>query len=213
MFTGLIAEVGKVERLVRQGNEGRLAVACRKVLDGVKEGDSIAVDGACLTVESHAAGGFTAFMSAETLRRTTLGSLSPGDAVNLEAALRPTDRLGGHMVQGHVEGVGTVLGLEHEGGGAALRVSVPGDLISYVVPKGSIALAGVSLTVASLDAGEVRVAVIPSTLEATTMGHWTPGSKVNVETDLVGRYIVTYLRGLAPGGGLTLDSLKIKGFE
>ncbi len=212
MFTGLIAEVGTVPRLAQKGAEAELFVSCGQIIQGAKPGDSICVDGACVTVERLTKEGFTAFLSRETLNRTTLGDLSPGAAVNLEAALRPTDRLGGHLVQGHVEGVGTVLALERVGEGATLRVELPEDLVPFVVSKGSIALAGVSLTVAALRGREVEVAVIPASLKVTTLGSATPGRRVNVETDVVGRYIVAYLRGLRGERGLSVDELIKQGF-
>ena len=212
MFTGLIAEIGRTLSLDRRGGEGLLAVACEAVVADARKGDSIAVDGACVTVETFDAQGFTAFLSAETLARTTLGALRPGRAVNLEAALRPGDRLGGHMVQGHVEGVGTVISLKGAGEGATLTVEVPADLAEAVVRKGSIAFAGVSLTVASLTGNRIEVAVIPATLETSTLGSWREGDRVNVETDLVGRYIVAYLKRLRPKRDLSLEELLDKGF-
>jgi riboflavin synthase len=212
MFTGLIAETGRVASLSKRGSEGLLSVACDVVVADARKGDSIAVDGACVTVETHDAKGFTAFLSAETLGRTTLGDLRPGQAVNLEAALRPSDRLGGHMVQGHVEGVGKVHSLNKVGEGATLAVEIPEDLVEAVIPKGSIALAGVSLTVASLAGARIEVAVIPATLEASTLGSWRAGDRVNVETDMVGRYIVAYLKRLRPVRDLSMEELLEKGF-
>ncbi len=212
MFTGLIAEVGTAQRLVQKGAEAELSVSCGKIIQEARPGDSISVDGACVTVERLTKEGFAAFLSRETLQKTTLGDLRPGTAVNLEAALRPTDRLGGHLVQGHVEGVGTVLALERVGEGATLRVELPEDLVPFVVSKGSIALVGVSLTVAALRGREVEVAVIPASLKVTTLGSATPGRRVNVETDVVGRYIVAYLRGLRGERGLSVDELIKQGF-
>jgi riboflavin synthase len=212
VFAGLIAEVGRVRSLRRRGAEGILTLSCSRALEGAKPGDSIAVDGACLTVEELSPEGFSAFLSAETLSKTTLGELRAGAPANLEAALRPTDRLGGHMVQGHVEAVGRVASLRTVGEGAELEVEIPSELTAYVIPKGSIALAGVSLTVAALAGRSVTVAVIPATLRSTTLSHWRPGARVNVETDLVGRYIVTYLRGLTSAQGLTVKDLIDKGF-
>lgn len=212
MFTGLIAEVGRVASLTRRGREASVTVGCARVLEGAKEGDSICVDGACLTVETLAGDGFTAFVSEETLARTTLAGARAGSAVNLEASLRPGDRMGGHMVQGHVEGVGEVLSVRPVGDGAVVAVGIPEDLLEAVVPKGSIALAGISLTVAALSGNQVEVAAIPATLRGTTMGSWRAGWKVNVETDMVGRYIVAYLKRLRPGRGITIDELIDKGF-
>jgi len=212
MFTGLIAEVGTALRLVQKGSEAELSVSCGNIIQEAKPGDSISVDGACVTVERLTREGFTAFLSRETLQKTTLGDLRPGAAVNLEAALRPTDRLGGHLVQGHVEGIGTVLALERVGEGAMLRVEIPEELTPFVVSKGSVALAGVSLTVAALRGREVEVALIPASLKATTLGGAAAGRRVNVETDVVGRYIVAYLKGLRGERGLSVDELIKQGF-
>lgn len=213
MFTGLIREVGSAVRLAPRGREASLTVACALVLEGAKPGDSIAVDGACLTVESLSSHDFTAFLSAETLEKTTLGALKPGDPVNLEPSLTLNDRLGGHLVQGHAEGVGAVLSLLPVGTGWTLAVELPAGLEESVIPKGSIALAGVSLTVASIAGRRVEVAAIPETLRGTTMASWKPGTRMNVETDLVGRYVLSYLkrRGGHPGA-LTMERLLEKGF-
>lgn len=212
MFTGLIREVGRAVRLESKGPEAHLAVACSAVLEGAAPGDSIAVDGACLTVERLSGDGFTAFLSRETLERTTLAKLAPGTRVNLEPSLRLSDRLGGHIVQGHVEGVGRVLSLAPVGSGWTLAVELPEGLVEAVIPKGSIALAGISLTVAGLSGTRVEVAVVPTTLEETTLGSWKPGDRVNVETDLVGRYVLSHLRRGGGPGGLTVGDLVEKGF-
>ncbi|MEW5765589.1 MAG: riboflavin synthase [Acidobacteriota bacterium] len=213
MFTGLVKEVGTIRTLTRRGREGIIEVDCASVLEGARRGDSVAVDGACLTVEKLDRGGFSAFLSAETLSKTTLGGAAPGTRVNLEPALAAGDRLGGHMVQGHVDGVASVVSLERVGEGWNLAVDVPGDLVPFVIPKGSIALAGVSLTAARVSGTRVEVAVVPATLRETTLGSWSPGLRVNVETDMVGRYVVAYLKGLLPPGkGFTVEDLKARGF-
>jgi riboflavin synthase len=212
MFTGLIREVGRAGRLESEGAEAHLTVSCSATLEGAAPGDSIAVDGACLTVERLAADSFTAFLSRETLERTTLAALAPGTAVNLEPSLRLSDRLGGHLVQGHVEGVGRVLSLAPVGAGWTLAVEIPEDLAEAVIPKGSIALAGVSLTVAGLSGNRLEVAVVPTTLGQTTLGSWKPGSRVNVETDLVGRYVLSHLRRRGGPGVLTIGDLIERGF-
>ncbi len=212
MFTGLIREIGRVAELQRRGREGFISVTCPDVVADAVHGDSIAVDGACLTVESASKDGFSAFMSAETLDRTTLGDLRAGAAVNLEPALRLSDRLGGHLVQGHVEGVGVVESLSPVGDGWVLAVELPKGLEEGIIPKGSIALAGVSLTVSALSGHRLEVAVIPSTLDGTTLRSWRPGTRVNVELDLLGRYVLTYLKRRGTPGGLTLEQLIDKGF-
>lgn len=212
MFTGLIQEVGRVSALAAKGREALLEVACARVHAEAKPGDSICVDGACLTVEKLTGRGFSAYVSAETIARTTLGGHRAGTPVNLEAALRASDRLGGHLVQGHVEGVGRVESSAGSGRGAVLIVTLHEELVPYVVPKGSIALDGVSLTVADLSGARVTVALVPATLECTTAGSWGPGRLVNVETDLVGRYIVSYLKGLGVAPGLTVEDLVKRGF-
>lgn len=213
MFTGLIQEVGTVRRLETRGPEAALTVGCSNALEGARHGDSISVDGACLTVESLSSESFTAFISAETLGKTTLGGLRPGDAVNLEPSLALGDRLGGPLVQGHVEGVGTVRSLTPVGSGWTLALELPPGLEEAVIPKGSIALAGVSLTVAAISRGRLEVALIPATLRGTTLASWKPGVRVNVETDLVGRYILSYLkRHGGNSGAVTLEQLLEKGF-
>ena len=212
MFTGLIREVGRLQRLDHRGREGHVTVACSAVLGDAAPGDSIAVDGACLTVEALSAEGFTAFLSRETLERTTLSSLRPGDPVNLEPSLRLSDRLGGHLVQGHVEGVGTVRSLARSGLGWTLVADLPEGLEEAVIPKGSIALAGVSLTIADLSESRIEVALVPATLENTTVGSWKPGTRVNVETDMVGRYVLSHLKRQGGPGGLSIGDLMDRGF-
>ena len=189
MFTGLVEEVGTV--VSRSGDDGaiRLVVAARTVIEGTALGDSIAVDGACLTVVHLDADAFAVDMVAETIRRTAIGSRAVGDPVNLERALRVGDRLGGHLVQGHVDGVGTVTATRSEGEGVRIAVHVPDDLRRYIVEKGSITVDGVSLTVATATADGFEVALIPHTLEHTTLGRLGPDHRVNLEVDLVAKYV------------------------
>lgn len=212
MFTGLIREVGEVIS-VRSRPGGAGMVISSPVLAGdLRPGDSVCVDGACLTAEDVETGRFTAYASSETLRTTTLAKAARGDRVNLEPALRASDRLGGHMVQGHVEGVGEVVSLGPDGEGAIATVRIPRELLPAIIPKGSIALAGISLTVASVEGDRVRAAVVPATLKATTLATWRSGTRVNAETDLVGRHVARYLEGLGLRRGLTVQDLVEKGF-
>ncbi len=212
MFTGLIRELGTVGSLGRRSEGALLEVRGRAVPQDAAVGDSIAVEGVCLTAERADPEGFAAFVSAETLARTTLGSLRRGDRVNLEPSLRLSDKVGGHLVQGHVEGLGEVLALRKTGEGAILTVSVPTDLVSCIAPKGSLALSGVSLTVAALSANRVEVALVPLTLEATTLGGLRPGDRVNVETDLVARHVVAYLKSRGTRREWTVKDLEEMGF-
>jgi riboflavin synthase len=189
MFTGLVREVGRVAAL--DGGEAgvRLEIDAPATAPTVAVGDSVAVDGVCLTVVA-AAGGRLAFDAVpETLARSALGALEPGSHVNLEPALRAGDPLGGHMVQGHVDGVGAVRSVDAEGDGRRVWFDAPGELLRYVVEKGSIAVQGTSLTVAALDERGFAVALIPHTLEATTLGGLAPGAPVNLEVDVLAKYV------------------------
>lgn len=189
MFTGLVEEVGIV--VAREGGADgiRLTLSAEHVLDGLSVGDSVAVDGACLTVVHADPGGFAVDVVAETMRRTAIGSRAVGDRVNLERAMKLGDRLGGHLVQGHVDGVGTVTAVTPEGEGIRVAVGVPGSVSRYVVEKGSITIDGVSLTVAACTPEGLEVALIPHTLAATTLGTLAPGHRVNLEVDLVAKYV------------------------
>jgi len=189
MFTGIIEEVGTVEHLVLSGQTGVLQVKCHRISQDLKAGDSIAVNGVCLTAVSFSSQGFAADTSAETLRKTNLGRLMPGDAVNLERPLRLGARIGGHLVSGHVDGVGRLLGVVPEGESYRFQFELPPDLDRYVVLEGSIAVDGISLTVARLGPGSFETAVIPFTLRETNFGRRKPGDQVNLEVDMLGRYV------------------------
>ena len=184
MFTGLVAGTGKVRSL----RDGRLEVDTPLAAE-LAAGDSIAVNGVCLTALEPSTEGFAADVMPETLRRSSLGPLGAGDDVNLELALRAGDRLGGHMVQGHVDGTGTVEDVREEGFSRVVRVAAPADLLRYVVEKGSIAVDGVSLTVSAVDDDAFEVSLIPETLERTTLGSAAPGRAVNLEVDLLAKYV------------------------
>lgn len=189
MFTGLIASLGTVERLAEGSTSCRLTVRAPQLLSGVKIGDSIAVNGVCLTVVHLRGDTFTADVMPETVRRTTLHLLQPGDRVNLEKALRPTDGLDGHIVQGHVEGVGTIQQIISEGNARVYRIQAPGELLRYIVEKGSIAVDGISLTVTETDDSGFGVSLIPHTAKMTTLGYKSAGDAVNLETDILARYV------------------------
>jgi riboflavin synthase len=188
VFTGLIQTTGRVAA----AGGGALRVDADLELS---EGDSVAVNGVCLTATEVSQGGFAADVVDETLARTSLGSLEPGNRVNLELPLRASDRLGGHVVQGHVDGLGTVEALGSDG---VLRVSAGQDLLRYVVEKGSIAVDGVSLTVAEVDDDGFSVALIPETLERTTLGSLEPGDRVNLEVDVLAKYVEKLVARAAP---------------
>ena len=188
MFTGLIQDVGRVESLVRDDDGARLRIAT-ELGPELAPGDSVAVDGACLTATAADASGFEAAAMNQTLEVTSLGGLEEGAAVNLEPAMRASDRLGGHFVQGHVDGVGEIVELEDDGFARRLRVALEPGLMRYVVARGSIALAGVSLTVAELGEGWVEASLIPETLERTNLGGAERGRRINVECDVVAKYV------------------------
>ena len=190
MFTGLVREVGTIASIV----DGRLTVNGPHTARGAQLGDSISIDGVCLTVVAHddSTLGFDAVP--ETLRRTALSALAHGSRVNLEPALRAGEALGGHYVQGHVDGVGTVRSVEPEGDGKRIAIDAPYDLLRYVVEKGSIAVQGTSLTVAAVDDAGFEVALIPHTLEVTTLGGLAPGDRVNLEVDVLAKYVEKLLR-------------------
>ncbi len=196
MFTGLIESVGRVRRLVRASGGARLEVAATwPDAEAPRHGDSVAVNGACLTVLEPSADGFVADVSPETLARTLLGDVRPGDGLNLERALRLSQRLGGHLVQGHVDAVVRVLEIRTEGAFSRWRVTLPAEHAREVAPKGSVALHGVSLTVAELGRDWFEVALIPETLRATVLDGLRPGAKLHLETDMLAKYV---LRAVGP---------------
>ncbi|MDR0766704.1 MAG: riboflavin synthase [Odoribacteraceae bacterium] len=211
MFTGIIEETGTVRRVDRAGGGLVLEVLARRVLEGLRAGDSIATNGVCLTVTSFDASSFRADVMPETARWSTLGDARVGDAVNLERALAVGDRLGGHLVSGHVDGTGRVAAREREANATWLTIVAGEEILRYVARKGSVAIDGVSLTVASVEGNAFRVSIIPRTGQETTLTGKERGALVNVETDLVARY-VERLSGVSRAGGLTLDYLKEHGF-
>ncbi|OFX34933.1 MAG: riboflavin synthase subunit alpha [Armatimonadetes bacterium RBG_16_67_12] len=196
MFTGIIEEMGEVLSVDHHKDGARLRIRAGTLLDGASIGESIAVSGVCLTMVKVAPGEFEADLAAETLRRTTLWKVQPGDGVNLERPLRLDQRLGGHIVQGHVDGVGTVTGIKHEGDGIWMEIAPPADLARYIAEKGSVAVDGISLTVASApEGGRFAVALIPHTLSVTTLGRTRVGGHVNLEVDILAKYVERLLEG------------------
>ena len=189
MFTGLVAELGTVQNLVRQGNSYHLTVAARKVLENLQIGDSVAVNGCCLTVVRMEDGCFTADVMPETVRLTNIGGLLAGSRVNLERTLRLCDGLDGHIVSGHVEGLGTISAQRPEGIAVVTTVSCGSDLLKYIIKKGSIAIDGISLTVTEVTETGFSVSLIPHTAQMTTLGFKRVGDKVNLETDIIGKYV------------------------
>jgi riboflavin synthase len=196
MFTGLVQDIGTVESIESGAKGARLRIAT-KLGPEIASGDSVAIDGVCLTATSADANGFEAEAMNQTLELTSLGGLSAGDQVNLELAMKASDRLGGHIVQGHVDGLGEAISLIEDGFARRLRVALGPQLSRYVVEKGSIALNGVSLTVAALGDDWAEVSLIPETLERTTLGELSPGDRLNVECDIVAKYVERIMGPLA----------------
>jgi riboflavin synthase len=189
MFTGIVRERGRVAAVEGVDDARHLRIEAPATASALSVGDSVSVDGCCLTATGVADGNFAVTAVPETLSRTTLGSLSAGDEVNLESATRAGEPLGGHYVQGHVDGVGRVESVEPEEEGARMRISVAQELLRYTVEKGSIAVGGVSLTIAGLRDGAFEVALVPHTLEQTTLGRAQPGDAVNIEVDILAKYV------------------------
>lgn len=208
MFTGLIEEVGAVSR--RSGAD--LAIMAETVLEDIAIGDSIAIDGACMTVADFDERSFVVQVSPESYERTTLGRLQPGHAVNLERAMRIGDRIGGHMVQGHVDGVGQIANVRDQGDFALWRFRAPAEVSRYLVQKGSITIDGISLTIVDPVGDEFGVALIPETLRKTTLHTKHVGDPVNMEADMIGKHILHYLDNGAARGGITAGYLKEHGF-
>jgi riboflavin synthase len=189
MFTGIIEELGEVKAIEKQQDAIRLTIGAKKVLSDLGRGDSISCSGTCLTAIEIDDEGFTADVMLETLKRSSLSEVKVGDPINLERAMSATTRFGGHVVQGHVDGVGEVVSREPSENWEWVRIRIPQDLLKYVVHKGSITLDGISLTVNEIDGDVIGVSLIPETLTVTTLGYKQPGAKVNVEADVLAKHI------------------------
>lgn len=217
MFTGIIQSVGRIQRLEPRGGDVRLRIAAGKLpLGGASLGDSIAVNGVCLTAVELSGEGFAADVSRETLALTTLGGLGVGGRVNLETALTLSTPLGGHLVSGHVDGVGTLLERHEDARSWRLRIQAPDELARYIAHKGSICVDGVSLTVNRVDGAAFELNIVPHTIQETIIGDYRPGSRLNLEVDLIARYLERLLLGERAAdpkaSGLTLDFLAEHGF-
>ena len=189
MFTGIIEELGKVSAIEKQSDAIRLTIACKEVLSDLKRGDSISCSGTCLTAIEIDDQGFTADVMLETIRRSSLDGVKVGDPINLERAMNAATRFGGHIVQGHVDGVGEVVSREKSENWDWVKIRLPKELMKYVVHKGSITLDGISLTVNEINDDVIAVSLIPETLRVTTLGYKNPGDKVNVEADVLAKHV------------------------
>lgn len=211
VFTGIIEEKGRVESLSVSGTSCRISIFCPKIFSGIKTGDSVAVNGVCLTAALFPREGvFAADVMPETLRRSNLGQLRSGSMVNLERALPAQGRFGGHIVAGHIDGTGKIVSSRPEGNAVLVTVSVSPELSRYIVEKGSVAVDGISLTVAKVSKSDFTVSLIPHTAGETTLLERNPGDMVNLETDIIGKYVEKFLR--PDSGGLTETLLKENGF-
>lgn len=213
MFTGLIEETGKVSSLRRGGNSSFIRIQAEKVLEGTVTGDSIAVNGVCLTVTEMGGGWFQADVMNETLARSSLGGLKPGDPVNLERAMAAGGRFGGHIVSGHIDGTGTVTDIKNDGIAVWYTITADPQILRYIVEKGSVALDGISLTVAKVTAESFSVSVIPHTAEVTTLSKRKTGDKINIENDIIGKYVEKLMKPAeSSSGGLSIGFLAENGF-
>ena len=215
MFTGIVEEMGVLRSVRRGAHSAVLSIGAETVLSDLKIGDSVAVNGVCLTATTVDAGGFTADVMHETLNRSSLGALVPGSPVSLERAMAANGRFGGHMVAGHIDGTGTITARRQDDNAVWYTVSAAPSLLRYIVEKGSIAIDGISLTVASVAADRFSVSVIPHTAAVTVLGRKRPGDIVNLETDIIGKYVEKLLRpaaDTAPKGGISLEFLMENGF-
>lgn len=209
MFTGIIEELGIIRKISISGHSGSITIEASKVLEGTRIGDSIAVNGICLTVTSMAGDSFTADIMAETVRRSSLKGAVSGDKVNLERAMAADGRFGGHIVSGHVDGTGTIIGMHREENAVWVTISAEPSIMKFIVEKGSVCLDGISLTVAKIGTTDFSVSVIPHTGEETTLLRKKTGSLINIENDVVGKYVERLLNFKNnESTGITMDFLK-----
>lgn len=214
MFTGIIEEVGRVAAIAAKGEQRRVTISCARVLPEIKIGDSVSVSGVCLTAVEITEESFGADLAQETWRRTSFARLKKRALVNLELPMRASGRFDGHVVQGHVDGVGTVISFVPVAGGNdyELLINVPSELTRYIVGKGSLAIEGISLTVAAIDGTQVTVAIIPHTAEVTNLSSLKVGDPVNLEVDVVAKYVEKMMAGAKTGSSITVEKLVRAGF-
>lgn len=215
MFTGIIEEIGEIRNIIKSVKSAKIIIKAGKILSDVTLGDSISTNGVCLTVTEYTSGSFSVDVMAETLRRSNLGLLTTGDKVNLERALAVGDRLGGHMVSGHIDGLGTITKYEKEDNAVWVTISADPEILKYIVHKGSVAIDGVSLTVAYVDEKVFKVTIIPHTRDLTTLLKKKAGDPVNLECDMVGKYIekLFFLKEQETKSGIDMEFLSRNGFE
>jgi riboflavin synthase len=214
MFTGIVEEVGKVAEIKIRGEQRRLTIARKRILPELRQGDSVSVSGVCLTAVEIASDLFAADLAQETWARTSFSRLKTGALVNLELPMRANGRFDGHVVQGHVDGTGTIISFEPvpDGNDFVLTITVPSELTRYIVAKGSLAIEGISLTVAAIDGVQVRVAIIPHTAEVTNLQSLTAGDPVNLEVDVIAKYVEKMTNPARAQSSITLEKLVRAGF-
>ncbi len=212
MFTGLVTDIGEIVSLRPEGNGASLEIRARATAKEAAIGDSIAIDGTCLTITTLEGGVMRFHVSGETLKTTTLGELRPGRMVNLEPALRPTDRMGGHFVTGHVDAVGSIRSTMREGQATRYEIEAPAEVLTYLVDKGSVTLDGISLTVVEVLKDSFTMVIIPHTAQVTTLGAKKPGDRVNLEADIIGKYVHRYLQKGRDSDDALMGSLRKHGF-
>jgi len=212
MFTGIVEEMGTLTQLIRGSKEQRITISCSKILEDIHIGDSIAVNGVCLTVVTYDGKGFQADVMNETFLRSSLGMLRPGSPVNLERAMAADGRFGGHIVSGHIDGTGLIKSIKKDGNAIWFEIAASREITDGIVEKGSIAIDGISLTVAAVDNVSFKVSIIPHTLKETVLGVKKVGDTVNLETDVIGKYVKKLLARKTTNAGLTKEKLLANGF-
>ncbi len=213
MFTGIVEEIGEVADIQRKGSAMNLRIQCAEVMGDLSVGDSVAVNGLCLTAEEVEPAAFSAGIMPESVRHSTLGDLRVGSKVNLERAIAAGERFGGHLVSGHIDGVGRVRSRRPEDNAQLFVIEVDPGITESLVEKGSVTVDGVSLSITGLERGSFSVSIIPHTIQHTTLRDLRSGGRVNVEADLIGKYVAKFVSGLPSGDDLTADALRDKGFK